>query len=101
ISMVKGSTANDNIGNGGITALSSSNYVIRSINWDNGAVIDAGAATWGNGTTGVSGVISIGNSLVGSTANDNVGSSIRVLTNGNYVVSSSAWDNGGITNAGA
>ena len=57
--------------------------------WDNGAVVDAGAATWGSGTTGVTGVISAANSLVGSTANDQVGSGVTALSNGNYVVRSS------------
>ncbi len=95
-----GSTANDGVG--GVTALANGNYVVSSVNWDNGAVVDAGAATWGNGTTGVTGVVSSANSLVGSTASDGVGSGdVTVLANGNYVVSSANWDNGAVTNAGA
>src|SRR5437867_11825996 len=64
ISTLLGSTASDFVGNGGVTALSNGNYVVRSSNWDNGAVVDAGAATWGSGTTGVTGVVSAANSLV-------------------------------------
>jgi len=96
-----GTTASDQVGSGGVTALSNGNYVVESLVWDNGAVSNAGAVTWGNGTTGVSGVVSAANSLVGSTASDQVGTSVTALSNGNYVVSSSSWDNGGISNAGA
>jgi hypothetical protein len=95
-----GSTANDNVGNGGVTALTNGNYVVSSPWWD-GAVVDAGAVTWGSGTLGVKGAVSTGNSLVGSTANDQVGQGgVTALTNGNYVVSSPWWD-GTAANAGA
>ncbi|GAA4365249.1 hypothetical protein GCM10023185_35400 [Hymenobacter saemangeumensis] len=99
-----GSTANDQIGGTGfnsVVALTNGNYVVGSANWDNGAVVNAGAATWGNGTGGTVGPVSAANSLVGTTANDGVGSKISALNNGNYVVGSSAWDNGAIVNAGA
>src|SRR5262249_6240507 len=76
------------------------NYVVASLNWDNGAVVNAGASTWGSGTTGVSGAVSAANSLVGSTAGDFVGS-VTALTSGNYVVRSPNWDNGAVANAGA
>ena len=97
-----GSTAGDNVGNANITALANGNYVVRSSNWDNGSVVDAGAVTWGNGTTGIIGAVSAANSLVGSTASDNLGNSgVTALANGNYVVLSTSWDNGGAINAGA
>ena len=101
-----GSTANDRVGYFGIYVLTNGNYVVAIPDWDNGAIVNAGAVTWGSGATGVRGTISAGNSLVGSSANDNVGNSdnttrILLLTNGNYVVFSPDWDNGGITNAGA
>ena len=96
-----GSTAGDIVGNLGVVALSNGNYVVASSNWDNGALLDAGAATWASGTTGVTGVVSAANSLVGSTSGDNVGGGVTALTNGNYVVSSSSWDNGAIANVGA
>src|SRR5258706_280880 len=101
ISTLRGSTASDQIGTS-VTALSNGNYVVSSSSWDNGAVVNAGAAPWGSGTTGVSGVVSAANSLVGSTANDNVGSTgVTALSNGNYVVASAVWDNGAVLNAGA
>jgi hypothetical protein len=97
-----GSTAGDEVGYyGSITALSNGNYVVGSGSWDNGTVLNAGAATWVSGTAGVSGVVSASNSLVGSTANDRVGRSVTALSNGNYLVSSSEWANGMATNAGA
>ena len=61
--------------------------MVRSPDWDNGAVMDAGAVTWGSGTSGVSGTVSAANSLVGSTAGDRVGyRGVTALSNGNYVV---------------
>ena len=102
ISTLTGSTAGDQVGNTGIVVLSNGNYVITSALWDNGGLVDAGASTWGSATTGVSGVISASNSVVGSSAND--GSSLQstvALSNGNYVVSWSGWDNGGVGNVGA
>ncbi len=99
-----GSTANDSVGNGGVTPLSNGNYVVDSPTWTNGAAANAGAVTWGSGTAGVSGPISATNSLVGSTANDSVGFDIgfvTALSNGNYVVDSPNWTNGAAASAGA
>ncbi|MBI5758028.1 MAG: hypothetical protein HZA46_05875, partial [Planctomycetales bacterium] len=102
ISTLIGSHANDNIGFSGVTALSNGNYLVRSLSWDNGGATDAGAVTFGSGTTGVSGAVSSSNSLVGTTSNDGVGSDgVTALSNGNYVVRSTGWDNGGAVNAGA
>ena len=82
ISTLRGSTAEDRVGIGGVTALSNGNYVIRSVLWDNGAIANAGAVTWGSGTSGVSGTVSAANSLVGSTADDQVGiDGVSALTN--------------------
>jgi hypothetical protein len=104
-----GSTANDQIGtyiSGSyvITFLTNGNYVIASPYWDNGVIIDAGAATWINGAAPLTGTISSSNSLVGSKANDNLTLGtypITALTNGNYVVSSPNWDNGNVADVGA
>src|SRR5262249_49581569 len=97
-----GNSASDQIGSGGITVLSSGNYLVTSPVWDNGAATDAGAVTWGNGISGISGTVSSANSLVGTTANDQVGvTDVKLLTNGNYVVVSQYWDNGAVTDAGA
>ena len=97
-----GSTAGDEVGSSGITALNNGNYVVGSYNWDNGAVVNAGAATWGNGATGINGVLSASNSLVGSKANDAVSrTAITALSNGNYLVISSELDIGPMASVGA
>ena len=96
-----GSRWNDLVGRTGLTALTNGNYLVRSSNWDSGTPSDVGAVTWGNGSTGITGVVSSTNSLVGSGADDNVGRDITVLTNGNYVVRSSSWDSGTVSNVGA
>ena len=97
-----GSTASDQVGYGGVTALANGHYVVLSSYWDNGAVADAGAVTWGSGTSGVKGAVSAANSLVGGTANDRVGyGGVTALANGNYVVGCRYWDNGAVADAGA
>ncbi|MBE9128132.1 CHAT domain-containing protein, partial [Coleofasciculus sp. LEGE 07081] len=89
-----GSQANDQVGSGGVTALTNGNYVISSPDWTNSIAPNAGAVTWGNGTTGITGIVSTVNSLVGTQANDQIGSGgITALFNGNYAVSSPDWTN--------
>jgi hypothetical protein len=89
-----GTTPGDEVGSD-ITDLQNGNYVVSSPSWNHGR----GAATWGSGTTGVTGVVSETNSLVGSNpasgnrSGDEVGDFIAALQNGNYVVSSSSWNN--------
>ena len=102
-SLVGGSTG-DHVGGTSlsVTTLANGNYVVRSLDWDNGAESDAGAVTWGSGTSGVSGVISSDNSLVGSSTGDQVGiGDVTVLANNNIVVISPLWDNGTVADAGA
>ena len=87
-----GSSTDDWVGFGGVTALSNGNYVVASPYWDNGAAWDAGAVTWGNGATGRVGTISVANSLVGDTGGDAVGWYGGVaLPNGNYLARSPNW----------
>ncbi len=82
-------------------AVGTNNYVVRMSNWDNGAAVNAGAATWCSGLTGCTGIVSSSNSLIGATAGDAIGGSVTALTNGNYMVSSSSTDNGAIVDAGS
>jgi hypothetical protein len=97
-----GSKTNDRVGSGGLTSLANGNYVVSSFQWDNGAIVDAGAVTFASGTAGISGEISAGNSLVGSSPNDGVGSNhVAALAGGNYVIMSPGWDNGGVADVGA
>ena len=101
-----GSTINDGA-RFNITPLTNGNFVVNSPGWDNGSVTDAGAVTWCSGVGVTAGEISAANSLVGSTNNDYAGSDasglnkVTALMNGNYVTSSTEWDKGTTTNAGA
>lgn len=109
ISTLTGSTADDRLGDDmsyfgstGITIVGESNFIVRSPFWDNGTAVNAGAVTWVNGTTGLNGTVSAANSLVGTTAWDTIAEyGVKVLENGNYIVSASDWDNGAIADAGA
>jgi hypothetical protein len=96
-----GGTAFDSVGAAGLTELSTANFVVGSPEWNRGGLADVGAATFGSGVSGISGLVSPSNSLVGSATNDWVGRFVTPLTNGAYVVSSPAWDNGTIVDAGA
>ncbi len=90
-----GTTANDRVGSGGITTLPNGNYVVRSIDWDNGATANTGAVTFchaaANSCAGL--VVSASNSVVGTTTNDVVSAGITILANGNFLVAAAAWDN--------
>jgi hypothetical protein len=90
-----GSVAGDEVGYGGVTALSNGNYVVDSSQWND----TMGAVTWGNGASGTTGTVSSSNSLVGSAFGDFVASSVTALANGNYVIDSSTWniDEGAVT----
>ncbi|MCC2636956.1 MAG: filamentous hemagglutinin family outer membrane protein [Moraxellaceae bacterium] len=96
-----GTGSNNKVGSAGITRLANGNFIVGSELWDNGSVTDAGASTWASGTSGITGEVSASNSLVGTSNGDKVGASVTALTNGNYVVRSSLWDNGAIADAGA
>jgi hypothetical protein len=92
-----GTTAGDEVGYGGLIALTNGNYVVVSSQWNNGTSgSHVGAATWGNGVTGIIGAVAANNSLIGTTPGDQIGSNSYVgnaLSNGNYVVASPLWNN--------
>jgi len=89
-----GSTSNDEVGSAGVTKLGGNAYLVFSPSWSNGAAARAGAVTFSGGVTGITGAISAANSLIGSSVGDQVGSGgVTILTNGNYVISSSDWSN--------
>jgi len=88
-------------GKAAVTPLSNGNYVVRSPNWQRGAVNEAGAVTWGNGATGTVGSVLESNSLVGSTLEDRVGSLVTPLADGSYLVTSPEWNQGAQQKVGA
>lgn len=96
-----GSQQNDTVGTR-VEALTNGNYVVGSQGWDNGTIVNAGAATWCNGTTGTIGPVTAENSITSSTANSFVSSTeIETLSNGNYVVASAAWNSDTTNGVGA
>lgn len=90
ISTLTGAAAGDAIGNSTeqVVTLSNGNFLVYKASWKNGTVSKTGFVTWGNGTAGVTGVVLSSNSLVGSSSNDGFGTSITVLSDGNYLVGS-------------
>jgi hypothetical protein len=81
-----GTTSQDQVGGGGVRALSSGHYVVCSSLWD-GDNSDVGAVTWVSGGAGISDQVSAANSLVGAAKSETVCSGgVIALANGNYVV---------------
>ncbi len=89
-----GSTENDFVGyDNHVTALANGNYVVGTPDWDNDTIQNIGAVTFCNGATGMTGAVSAANSFIGNVANDRVGDGLVPLTNGNYVISSTRYNN--------
>jgi hypothetical protein len=86
-----GLKANDEVGHP--HPLQNGNYVVGSYVWDNGSIVNAGAATFCKGDAPTTGNVTPQNSLVGITRNDQVGDYIKTFVNGNYLVLSSTWGN--------
>jgi hypothetical protein len=97
-----GTSAGDRVGSAAIGILSNGNYVVPVPEWDNGALVDAGAVVFGRGASGTAGLVTTGNALFGSSASDRVGNrGVTPLPGGGYLVGSPNWRNGGVANAGA
>jgi hypothetical protein len=97
-----GTQSGDEVGSGGVTALTNGNFVVASPLWNN----KEGAVTWLTGSFGFtndqSSTIDGQNSLLGSAAGDELGSNaITALNNGNYAVGDPTLTVGGKVNAGA
>lgn len=94
-----------NRGNG-VLPLGNGNYVIVSCGqFSTGAgVTVSGAVTWADGTTTSSGTLSSSNSLLGTECYEPPSAGGSIVTrffDGDYVVTSSSWDNGTVTDVGA
>ena len=87
-----GSTAGDGLGNF-YSSLGNNRYAFFTPNWDNGAVVDAGAITIVDAQTPMVGTISSANSLVGEHASDFVGSGGALSLGGSQYLFRSAWWN--------
>jgi hypothetical protein len=98
IASIYGNVVGDQLGSSSITALGNNNYVIASPSDDENGIVDAGSVRLVDGNTGVQ--ISV--ALVGDATEDFFGSSsITVLGNNNYVISSSEDDVNGVADAGS
>jgi hypothetical protein len=87
---------------GQVFPLSNGSYVISVPYWDNGPLVDAGAAVWADGTRPTVGQISAANALVGGRSGNFVGlNGVASLANGNYVVVSPDWEGSVGINRGA
>ncbi len=78
-----------------VTVLSNDNIVV-AVPEDDLVALNSGAVYLFDGATGA--LIS---ALTGSSPGDYVGGAVTELNNGNFVVLSSAWDNGAVVDAGA
>ncbi len=97
-----GARAGDSIGRGGVQALANGHYLVRSQEWDNGVIADAGAVTWRNGSGAFAAIVSTANSLVGSAPGDRVGDEEPlILGNGHLVLRCISCDIDGRADAGA
>ena len=97
-----GAVSGDRVGSAGVTMLTNGNMVVDSPMWGG----NFGATTWLSGVTGKDGTgahgqVSTANSITGDQAGDYVGTyqlgnpaaggGVTALSDGNYVVSSPAW----------
>lgn len=97
-----GSSVEDMVGMHTAQALANDNYIVRSPEWNNGDIPNAGAVTWCSGAVGCVGAVTTANSLVGQAPYDQVGAYYgAMLTDGDYVVASPDWDNGPVVDVGA
>lgn len=98
ISTLHGQSPGDAPGTAGIVVLPNGNYLVKSPQWDNGAIVDAGALTWCDGDTGLNDAISADNSLIGDQPNGRVSGAFTspenliVLSNGNFLLYSDLRD---------
>lgn len=76
-------------------------FVVAAPSWDDGGLANAGAVVWIDSDSGTSGMIDATVALVGSSAGDAVGDGLLALADGDYVVVSSSWDDGGVDDVGA
>ena len=63
---IRGSIFEDSVGVGSSTTLGDNNYAVRSIIWDNGGIVNAGAVTILHNTARTHGLISTANSVLGT-----------------------------------
>jgi hypothetical protein len=94
---IKGSEVNYRLGNGNFLLLSNKNFILYSSEADNGVLSNAGRVDLFNGLNG-----SLIISIKGDQDSDHLGGDgVSVLSNGNFVISSSQDDVNGLLDAGS
>ena len=107
-----GSQAGDRVGLTGVIALKNADFLVSSLEWDRGALEDAGAVTFCRGASCSGETVSAANSLVGSAAFEAAGgrpgdeetppeAALTALPDGGYVVHSPEWGGAGADGPGA
>lgn len=61
-----GTTSDDSVSNGRVSAVSNGNYVVTSADWNDGLTMNAGAATFGLGASGARNPVTSSNSVIGT-----------------------------------
>lgn len=98
---ITGSNAGNQVGSGGVLALSDGNYVVLSPLWSfSSSFAQDGAATWASGSGVSAFTVALANSLVGALGADKIGSIAVAVSGGNYVVGSSSARNVTLAAAG-
>ncbi len=95
-----GTNFGDQVGSGGVAALSNGDYAVGSPYWRNGP-ISVGAVTWRSGNSGAGAVVGAANSTIGINSQDYAGWLVVPLGNGRYVSRTRYWDNGSANGIGA
>ena len=89
-----GQTANDLIGDSGISYLGANKVLIISSDWDDGQTTDAGAATVFDVDSGISGSLNGNGSLVGTQSGDRIGSGGITSVGNGWLLASPEWNAG-------
>ncbi|VXD00295.1 hypothetical protein PSEUDO9AZ_40202 [Pseudomonas sp. 9AZ] len=94
-----GTQASDQVGSL-VFSLSDGAYVVSSYFWDNGYIVNAGAATYGAAGAALTGAVTVDNSLVGASSGDQLGG-VFALSDGAYMVLCANCDYAGLADVGA
>jgi len=89
-----GTTGSDRIGSGGAVAMPNGRYVVSNINWDNGLIQNAGAATFAENAGGIVGSVSVDNSVIGRQANSKLFLVTPDFVNDTFIVTFNAENSG-------
>lgn len=81
-----GDTADDQVGNGGVIALAGGNYLVKSPQWHD----SSGNTAWRDGSAASTGTFDSSNAMIGT-----MDPTIKVLSNGKFVLNNPFWASGG------